>query len=125
MQGKNQIFYFFAEKPFFLNKKWSIILKRGEQMKVAAIICEYNPFHNGHQFHIEETRRKTGANAVVAIMSGNFLLRLLPVLRGMKARLLNIILSGRQIRVARLQKALQAEVSFPGCCILHQRKDNQ
>ncbi len=44
-------------------------------MKVAAIICEYNPFHNGHQFHIEETRRKTGADAVVAIMSGNFVQR--------------------------------------------------
>lgn len=44
-------------------------------MRVAAIICEYNPFHNGHQFHIAETRRKTGADAVVAIMSGNFVQR--------------------------------------------------
>ena len=44
-------------------------------MKVAAIICEYNPFHNGHRFHIGETRRKTGADAVVAIMSGNFVQR--------------------------------------------------
>lgn len=44
-------------------------------MKVAAIICEYNPFHNGHKFHIEETRRKTGADAVLAIMSGNFVQR--------------------------------------------------
>ena len=44
-------------------------------MKVAAIICEYNPFHNGHKFHIEETRRKTGADEVVAIMSGNFVQR--------------------------------------------------
>ncbi len=44
-------------------------------MKTAAIICEYNPFHNGHKFHIEETRRRTGADAVVAIMSGNFVQR--------------------------------------------------
>ncbi len=44
-------------------------------MKLAAIICEYNPFHNGHQFHIEETRRQTGADGVVAIMSGNFVQR--------------------------------------------------
>ncbi|MBE7032559.1 MAG: nucleotidyltransferase [Ruminococcaceae bacterium] len=44
-------------------------------MTVAAIICEYNPLHNGHKFHIEETRRKTGADAVVAIMSGNFVQR--------------------------------------------------
>ncbi len=44
-------------------------------MKLAAIICEYNPFHNGHKFHIEETRRKTKADAVVAVMSGNFVQR--------------------------------------------------
>ena len=44
-------------------------------MKVAGIICEYNPFHLGHKFHIEETRRITGADYVVAIMSGNFVQR--------------------------------------------------
>ncbi len=44
-------------------------------MKLAAIICEYNPFHNGHQFHIAETRRTTGADGIVAIMSGNFVQR--------------------------------------------------
>ncbi|MDE5569043.1 MAG: nucleotidyltransferase family protein, partial [Ruminococcus sp.] len=26
-------------------------------MKVSGIVCEYNPFHNGHAYHIEETRR--------------------------------------------------------------------
>lgn len=44
-------------------------------MTVAGIVCEYNPFHNGHKFHIEETRKKTGADAIVAIMSGNFVQR--------------------------------------------------
>lgn len=44
-------------------------------MKIAGIIAEYNPFHNGHKYHIEETRRITGADAVVAIMSGNFVQR--------------------------------------------------
>ena len=44
-------------------------------MKLAAIICEYNPFHNGHQFHIEETRQKTDAEGIVAIMSGNLMQR--------------------------------------------------
>ncbi len=44
-------------------------------MKLAAIICEYNPFHNGHQFHIEETRRITKADGIVAIMSGNLVQR--------------------------------------------------
>jgi len=44
-------------------------------LNVAGIICEYNPFHLGHKFHIEETRRITGADCVVAIMSGNFVQR--------------------------------------------------
>ena len=44
-------------------------------MVTAGIIAEYNPFHNGHQFHIEETRRETGADFVIAVMSGNFVQR--------------------------------------------------
>ena len=43
-------------------------------MKISGIICEYNPFHNGHLFHIRETR-KNGATHVVAVMSGNFVQR--------------------------------------------------
>ncbi|MDO4552808.1 MAG: nucleotidyltransferase family protein [Bacillota bacterium] len=41
-------------------------------MKAAGIIAEYNPFHNGHRYHLEETRALTGAEAVVAVMSGDF-----------------------------------------------------
>lgn len=44
-------------------------------MNVTGIIAEYNPFHKGHQFHIEESRRITGADYVIAVMSGNFLQR--------------------------------------------------
>jgi len=44
-------------------------------MKIAAIIAEYNPFHNGHAYHIAETKRMTGADAVLAVMSGNFVQR--------------------------------------------------
>lgn len=42
------------------------------EMNAAAIICEYNPFHNGHKYHIEETRRRFGATHIAAVMSGNF-----------------------------------------------------
>ena len=42
-------------------------------MKVAAIISEYNPFHNGHQYQIDKTRELLGDDtAIIAIMSGNF-----------------------------------------------------
>ena len=39
---------------------------------VLGIIAEYNPFHNGHFYQIEEAKKQTGAKYVVAIMSGNF-----------------------------------------------------
>ena len=44
-------------------------------MKVAGIIAEYNPFHKGHQYHIEETRKKTGVDYVVVVMSGDYVQR--------------------------------------------------
>ena len=44
-------------------------------MKLSGIVCEYNPFHKGHKFHIEETKRKTDCDGVVAVMSGNFVQR--------------------------------------------------
>ena len=43
-------------------------------MKTYGIICEYNPFHNGHIYQIEETR-KNGATHIAAIMSGNYVQR--------------------------------------------------
>ena len=39
---------------------------------VLGIIAEYNPFHNGHLYQIEEAKRKTGAQYVIAVVSGNF-----------------------------------------------------
>ncbi len=44
-------------------------------MKIAGIVAEYNPFHNGHKYHIEQTRQKTGADAIAVVMSGNFVQR--------------------------------------------------
>jgi len=39
---------------------------------VLGIIAEYNPFHNGHLYQIEEAKKQTGAEYVVVVMSGNF-----------------------------------------------------
>jgi predicted nucleotidyltransferase len=42
-------------------------------MKTVAIICEYNPFHNGHEYHINKIREEFGIDTrIVAIMSGNY-----------------------------------------------------
>lgn len=44
-------------------------------MKICAIICEYNPFHNGHLHQLREAKRLSGAEAVICVMSGNFVQR--------------------------------------------------
>lgn len=44
-------------------------------MKVLGIISEYNPFHKGHLYHLEESKKRTGAEFVVAVMSGQFVQR--------------------------------------------------
>jgi len=50
-------------------------------MKVCGIICEYNPLHNGHRYHMEQTRRLLGDDmALVCVMSGNFVQRGEPAL---------------------------------------------
>ncbi len=47
--------------------------------KIAGIVAEYNPFHNGHAYQVEQARQH-GAQAVVAVMSGHFLQRGEPAL---------------------------------------------
>jgi len=42
---------------------------------VLAIIGEYNPFHNGHLYHLKESKEKTHTDYTIAIMSGNFVQR--------------------------------------------------
>lgn len=44
-------------------------------MKTVGIICEYNPFHNGHKLHIEKTKDALNAECVVCLMSGNVVQR--------------------------------------------------
>lgn len=49
-------------------------------MQVIGIIAEYNPFHLGHLYHLQEAKKKIENNGVVAIMSGSFLQRGEPAL---------------------------------------------
>ncbi len=44
-------------------------------MKVIGIVVEYNPFHNGHLYHIEQTKEKFRDSIIIAIMSGNVVQR--------------------------------------------------
>lgn len=49
-------------------------------MAAVGIVAEYNPFHNGHLFHLRETKRRFPDKAVVCVMSGNFVQRGEPAL---------------------------------------------
>ncbi|NLZ49828.1 MAG: nucleotidyltransferase [Clostridiales bacterium] len=44
-------------------------------MNISAIICEYNPLHQGHKYQIEKTKEITKCDGLVALMSGNFVQR--------------------------------------------------
>lgn len=44
-------------------------------MRAVGVIVEYNPLHNGHLYHLKMARQRSGADIVVAVMSGNFLQR--------------------------------------------------
>ena len=49
-------------------------------MKTAGIIAEYNPFHRGHEYQIQYTREKLGADYVIVAMSGDYVQRGTPAL---------------------------------------------
>lgn len=40
--------------------------------KVLGIVAEYNPFHNGHLYHLNESKKQSDADYSVCVMSGNF-----------------------------------------------------
>ena len=49
-------------------------------MNITGLIVEYNPFHNGHIYHLQKSLEKTNADASIAVMSGNFIQRGEPAL---------------------------------------------
>ncbi|MCI8402017.1 MAG: nucleotidyltransferase family protein [Lachnospiraceae bacterium] len=66
-------------------------------MKTAGIIAEYNPFHNGHAYHIRETRRLTGASHIVVIMSGDFVQRGEPAILNKYVRARMALMNGADL----------------------------
>lgn len=49
-------------------------------MKITGLITEYNPFHLGHEFHINSSKQKTNCDYTICIMSGNFVQRGIPAI---------------------------------------------
>ena len=66
-------------------------------MKVCACICELNPFHNGHEYLFREARRITGADHIVAVMSGDFVQRGLPAICDKYTRTSQALMGGADL----------------------------
>jgi predicted nucleotidyltransferase len=62
--------------------------------KVLGIIAEYNPFHNGHLYHLQESIKCTSADFTVCAMSGNFVQRGEPAIVNKWARTKMALLAG-------------------------------
>lgn len=41
-------------------------------MRICGVVCEYNPFHNGHRYQLEQIRALSGCDKILCLMSGNF-----------------------------------------------------
>lgn len=55
-------------------------------MKIVGLITEYNPFHNGHLYHMQEAKRITGADTVIVVMSGDYVQRGVPAIMPKRLR---------------------------------------
>lgn len=64
--------------------------------KIAGVIAEYNPFHNGHAYQFEQIR-KCGADAIVVCMSGNFVQRCEPAVLEKHNRALSAVENGADL----------------------------
>ncbi|WP_338781783.1 nucleotidyltransferase [Metabacillus sp. FJAT-52054] len=49
-------------------------------MNILGLVVEYNPFHNGHLYHMQEAKKAAQADVTIAVMSGTFLQRGEPAL---------------------------------------------
>lgn len=66
-------------------------------MKTVGLITEYNPFHNGHAYHIEKAKMLTGADRVIVVMSSDFVQRGAPAVMPKHLRAESALLSGASL----------------------------
>lgn len=66
-------------------------------MKVVGLITEYNPFHQGHEYHIAESKRLTQADFVVVLMSGDYVQRGTPAIMDKHQRARMALLHGADL----------------------------
>ena len=91
-------------------------------MKIAAIIAECNPFHEGHAYLIREVRRRFGADTVVLLMSGDFVQRGEPAVSERRIRTRMALLGGADLVLSypvRFSTSSAEDFASCGVSILH------
>lgn len=66
-------------------------------MRVAGIIAEYNPLHNGHVYHMERTREVTKCDYIIVVMSGDYVQRGEPAIADKYTRAQWALLAGADL----------------------------
>ena len=66
-------------------------------MHVTGLITEYNPFHNGHLFHLKKAKETAGADYTAVVMSGSFVQRGAPAVFDKYSRARAALLSGADL----------------------------
>ena len=66
-------------------------------MRVTSIISEYNPFHEGHKYHMENTKKITNSDFTIVVMSGDFTQRGTPAIIDKYARAKQALLNGADL----------------------------
>lgn len=66
-------------------------------MKTTGIIAEYNPFHNGHKYHLEQAREVTDCDYIIVVMSGDYTQRGTPAIYSKYMRAKTALLAGADL----------------------------
>ena len=68
--------------------KYAKIIHRSDKyMKACGVIVEYNPFHNGHHYHLQKARLLSQCDCLIAVMSTHFVQRGEPAIAYAKDRI--------------------------------------
>ncbi len=68
-----------------------------QTLSTMAVICEYNPFHNGHKYQLTEHKKLLGADGVICLMSGSFVQRGAPAIFDKWTRAKDAVLNGADL----------------------------